>query len=55
MLEECIDIGRAKQNDYIINPSFSEELKNLNSEIVKVRRKMESLREKVEKDICESK
>lgn len=23
MLEECIDIQRAKQNDYIINPNFS--------------------------------
>jgi len=27
MLEECIDIGKAKQNDYIINPDFSPELK----------------------------
>ena len=23
MLEECIDIGKARQNDYIINPNFS--------------------------------
>lgn len=30
MLEECIDIGKAKQNDYIINPEFSPELKELN-------------------------
>jgi hypothetical protein len=29
MLEECIDIGKAKQNDYIINPAFSPELKVL--------------------------
>lgn len=29
MLEECIDIGKAKQNDYIINPDFSPELKEL--------------------------
>lgn len=29
MLEECIDIGKAKQNDYIINPDFSPELKKL--------------------------
>lgn len=29
MLEECIDIGKAKQNDYIINPDFSPELKVL--------------------------
>ena len=30
MLEECIDIGKARQNDYIINPNFSPELKELN-------------------------
>lgn len=30
MLEECIDIGKAKQNDYIINPEFSPELKEIN-------------------------
>jgi hypothetical protein len=41
MLEECIDIGRAKQNDYIINPSFSPELKQLNQEINKARRRMD--------------
>lgn len=27
MLEECIDINKAKQNDYIIHPNFSPELK----------------------------
>ncbi len=26
MLEECIDIAKARQNDYIINPNFSPEL-----------------------------
>lgn len=29
MLEECIDIGKAKQNDYIINPDFCPELKQI--------------------------
>ena len=29
MLEECIDIGKAKQNNYIINPEFSTELKEV--------------------------
>jgi len=29
MLEECIDIGRARQNEYIINSDFSPELKEL--------------------------
>jgi len=31
MLEECIDIGKAKQNDYIINPEFSPELKEISN------------------------
>lgn len=30
MLEECIDIGKARQNDYMINPDFSPELKEIN-------------------------
>ena len=37
MLEECIDIGKARQNDYIINPEFSPELKELNEQIKQVR------------------
>ena len=43
MLEECIDIGKAKQNDYIINPDFSPELKELNTEINKVLDRMREL------------
>lgn len=48
MLEECIDIGKAKQNDYIINPDFSPELKVLDEQITKVKRAMERLRVQVE-------
>jgi len=44
MLEECIDIGKAKQNDYIINPDFSPELKVLDEQITKVKKAMERLR-----------
>ena len=44
MLEECIDIGKAKQNDYIINPDFSPELKTLDDQITKVKKAMERLR-----------
>ena len=44
MLEECIDIGKARQNDYIINPDFSPELKTLAESINIVRKKMEKLR-----------
>lgn len=55
MLEECIDISKAKQNDYIINPQFSPELKQINSELTKVKRKMEQVREKIESDLSTSK
>ena len=41
MLEECIDIGKAKQNDYIINPDFSPELKEINIQLLDVKKKME--------------
>lgn len=44
MLEECIDISKAKQNDYIINPEFSPELKELNNQINDVKKKMEKVR-----------
>lgn len=51
MLEECIDIGKAKNNDYIINPDFSPELKKLSQEINKVKRKMDELRSHVADDL----
>ena len=51
MLEECIDIGKARQNDYIINPEFSPELKELNEQIKQVRQRMEQLRAAVENDL----
>jgi DNA mismatch repair ATPase MutS len=51
MLEECIDIGKAKQNDYIINPNFSPELKELNDQINGVKRQMERLRQAVDNDL----
>jgi DNA mismatch repair protein MSH2 len=55
MLEECIDIGKAKQNDYIINPEFSPELKELNTEIGMIRQKMEALKQSVLADLGTSK
>ncbi len=33
MMEECIDLGRARQNEYIINPNFSDKLKELHGNI----------------------
>ncbi len=44
MLTECIDIGKAKQNDYKINPDFSPELKEINLKQNQVKTKMERLR-----------
>ena len=44
MLEECIDIGKARQNDYIINPTFSPELTTLSDSINHVKKRMEKLR-----------
>jgi hypothetical protein len=32
MLEECIDINKAKHHQYIINPNFSPELKELSDQ-----------------------
>jgi len=55
MLEDCIDINKSKQNDYVINPNFSPELKQINTEILKIRKKMDSLREKVELDLATNK
>ena len=51
MLEECIDINKAKNNDYIIHPNFSPELKELNDQINEVKRRMEKLRGAVEDDL----
>ena len=51
MLEDCIDISKARQNDYIINPNFSEELGQLDQQVKKVKNKMNQLRESVEDDL----
>ena len=51
MLEECIDIGKAKQNDYIINPEFSPQLKAINTQIDGVKQKMEKMRQAIENDL----
>lgn len=55
MLEDCIDIGKARQNDYIINPGFSPELKAINDQINDVKKNMEKLRQAVDDDLNVSK
>ena len=55
MLTECIDIGKAKQNDYIINPDFSPELKEISLKQNQVKTKMERLRQAVENDLATNK
>ena len=51
MLEECIDISRAKQNDYIINPNFNSELGQLSEDTDRVKGQMLKLRAHVENDL----
>ena len=38
MIEQSIDVNRAKQNEYIINPEFSQELKTLHEQILAAHR-----------------
>jgi DNA mismatch repair ATPase MutS len=52
LLEGCIDIGRARQNEYIINPNYSEELGELHEQMGRVKAKIEILRSSVEDDLC---
>lgn len=51
MIEECIDMKKAKQNEYLINPSFSPALRELNKEIQEVRARMDGLKSKVAADL----
>lgn len=51
MLEQCIDIGKAQKNDYIINPMFSPDLKQIDIDIHKVKKKIEELKRRVEDDL----
>lgn len=55
MIEECIDMKKARQNEYLINPSFSPALRELNQEITDVKGKMEALKKQVSKDLGTSK
>jgi DNA mismatch repair protein MSH2 len=52
MLEECIDIAKAKQNDYVINPNFCPDLQELDKQIEGVKSKMEELRTQVCDDLA---
>lgn len=51
MLEECIDLNRARQNDYIINPNFSPELQQLDAQLSQVKNRIEKLRQAVDSDL----
>ena len=44
MLEECIDISKVQQHQYVINPNFSPELKELNDLSNGVMEEIEELR-----------
>ena len=55
MLEECIDINKAKHHQYIINPNFSPELKELSDLSNGVMDEIEQLRQEVVDDLNLSK
>ncbi len=51
MLEECIDLSRARQNEYIINPNFSPELQTLDAHLSQVKNRIEKLRQAIDSDL----
>jgi DNA mismatch repair protein MSH2 len=51
MIEQSIDMGRAKRGEYIINPSFSPKLGELNRSIEQVREQIEELRKETADDL----
>lgn len=55
MIEDSIDIGRARQNDYVIKADFDEELKVCRANMDKVLKKIEDTRQEVEDDLGVSK
>lgn len=55
LLEECIDIGKARQNDYVINADFDKDLKSFRVKIDQVETDIEQLRKAVEDDLGISK
>lgn len=51
MIEQSIDINKAKRGEYIINPSFSPKLGELNKNIEEVRAKIDELKDQVADDL----
>lgn len=51
MLEECIDLRAAKQNEYVIKASFEPALAELASELQQLKKKMETLKRSVQADL----
>jgi DNA mismatch repair protein MSH2 len=51
MIEQSIDMNKAKRGEYIINPSFSPKLGELNKNIEEVRSRIDELREQVSDDL----
>jgi hypothetical protein len=41
MLLGCIEMDKAKQNDYILKPGFSPDLAAINADLTKAKRKLE--------------
>ena len=55
MIEDSIDIGRARQNDYVIKAEIDKELKVCKDNMDQVHKDIEDLRQAVENDLGVSK
>lgn len=51
LLEKCIDVSKAKQNDYVINPDFSADLKGMSQGVEAVLGEMRGLVKDVANDL----
>ena len=51
MLEECIDLSRARQNEYVIKASFEPALNELATELKQIKKRMETLKRSVQDDL----
>lgn len=51
LLEKCIDVKSARQNDYKINPEFSSDLKEMSSGVEQLLLEMRKLVHEVQKDL----
>lgn len=51
MVEKAIDLNKAKEGEYLINPNFNNKLMSLNNEISKVLKTIDKIKKDVEDDL----